>query len=146
MPGRGERSQKHKRWSFYFQPKPNGEWSRSTLLKVVAKSQAKVTSNEVSNCRIDCVWREPVTYQSAARFVTLAREKLPSFQMYGLPMPTTDEAGVSKDEAASAAQLNYLVVNYHLTLVEDAGPQMHAQPLLKPPWRQFGLLGWLLRS
>ena len=105
MPGRDEAKNRHRRWSFYFANKPGVSTLKRNLLTVIDNGNAKVTLREISACRVDCVWPKSVTYQSAARLVTLAKEINASFEILGLPKPVADEADISEGKAASAGQV-----------------------------------------
>ena len=103
MPSRDEAKNKHRCWSFYFANKPGVSTLKRNLLTVIDNGNAKVKLREISACRVDCVWPKRVTYQSAARLVTRAKEINASFEILGLPKPVTDEADISEGKAASAA-------------------------------------------
>ena len=89
MPSRNEAKDKHTRWSFFFANNAAGSKFKGVLRKVIEKGQAKVMLLEVSACRVDCDWPNPVTYKSAARLVTLAKEMDASFEILGLPKPVS---------------------------------------------------------
>ena len=78
---------------------------KRNLLTVIDNGNAKVEPREISACRVDCVWPKRVTYQSAARLVTRAKEINASFEILGCPKPVTDEADISEGKAASAGQV-----------------------------------------
>ena len=90
MPGRQDAKNKYKGWSLYFAT-AGASTCKSTLRKLIGKGHcAKVTLHQISACRVDCVWPRAVTYDSAARFVTLAKEANASFEILGLPKPVRE--------------------------------------------------------
>ena len=89
MPARHEAKNKHTRWSYFFANNAGGSKCKGVLRKAIGRGAAKVMLLEVSACRVDCDWPNPVTYKSAARLVTLAKEMDASFEILGLPKPVS---------------------------------------------------------
>ena len=67
---------KHARWSIYIPStkKVSTKKQKRVMQEVLDRGQADVQMIDVSQCKVDLVWHQPVTYDSAARIVRLCRE------------------------------------------------------------------------
>ena len=85
MVNRLDKRAKVTRWCVYFAKKPQVRTWKRTLREVVEAGRAQVTFRDVSQYRVELVWSKAGTYDSAARLVRLAREKMPLGKSVGSP-------------------------------------------------------------
>ena len=102
MVRRDQKQAKFSTWCIYFPNKPQLRTWKRILREVVESGRAKLTFREVSKCRVEVVWLHPVTWDSAARLVRLARQQIASFEILGDPTGLADDVEMAADEAASA--------------------------------------------
>ena len=108
---------KHARWTIYI-PRANKVSARRqkrVMQEVLDRGQADVQMIDVSLCKVDLVWQQPVTYDSAARIVRLCREAdsevwansavpFPSLLATADPPEAATGDDVEADNAAQPAQ------------------------------------------
>jgi hypothetical protein len=90
-------------WCVYFPKQPRVRAWKRTLREVVAAGYAKITFNDVSPCRVELVWPNPVTYDSPARLIRLAYTRDNSFEIVGDPTPIVDDLANVGEAVDSAA-------------------------------------------
>ena len=100
MVKRAQRHTKFSTWCIYFPNKPQLRTWKRILREVVESGRAKLKFREVSNCRVEVDWLRPVTCDSAARLVRLARQQNSSFEILGDPTGIDDDVDMAAHEAA----------------------------------------------
>ena len=83
MVGREEKRSKYERWALYLPSGPRLQRWKRCLRETVEAGYAKVQMEEVSGTRVDLVWPQAVTWDSAMRVMRLATKKDSSFHILG---------------------------------------------------------------
>jgi hypothetical protein len=103
MVNRFDKSAKFACWCVYFPNKLRVRVWKKTLREVVAAGYARITFNDVSPCRVELVWPNPVTYDSPARLIRLAYTRDNSFEIVGDPTPLVVDLANVGEAVDSAA-------------------------------------------
>ena len=95
MVGRAEKAKKYHRWAFYFASGPRQQKWRQVLREVAEAGRVDVQVVEVSACRVDVIYPNEVTWNTAWRLTQLAGQKDHTFRILGDPQGILDEPGAA---------------------------------------------------
>ena len=151
MVGRDEKKIKCCRWGIYFPNTKQAKASRQVLREIILAGRTHIEfSEEPKYNRVDLVWAQPVTFDSAARLIRFARQKCESFEVFGEPCALVDapavhqpsqiheveaavEAAVAATSAESKPKKQRLTGKQHATeLASGPVSQTAACPFLLP--------------
>ena len=105
MVKRAEKGVRFARWRIFFPRAGAARWKR-TFRDVAARGNAGVTCSDISECCLELRWMRAVTYDSAARIVSLSKKENPGLEIVGHPSGFTEsqERPQSASDAAAPAE------------------------------------------
>ena len=93
MVNRKDKRGRFTRWCIFCAKNLQAQAFKHTLRYIVVGGRAKIIFRDVSLYRVDLVWRTAVTYDSAARVISLAKKKQTRFEIMGVPTGIADDVG-----------------------------------------------------